>query len=181
MSVDDTNAAVVPGAHATPDKPPDSKCCTSSCIMPKAIVIFATTYLVLLVALFITYIMWSNFRLDVPKMLGPLPTGVVWFGATGAVISSFRGIYTYNRKWDLSYNIWHYTRPLIGAVTGSIGALFYWVLLSLGSKGTVTVDTTTFFVVAFVLGFADKAFMEMLHGVTDVIIKPGTPKTPAAN
>jgi hypothetical protein len=47
------------------------------------------------------------------------------------------------------------------------------VLLHLGSTSSVKVDRLTFYVVAFVLGFADKSFMQMLQNVTAVIIKPG--------
>lgn len=141
--------------------------------VPKSIVVAAYTYLVLLVALFVTYVTWKEFRSDLPSALGPLPIGVVWFGAVGAVVASFRGIFDYNQSWDSSYNIWHYSRPLLGAVTGSIGALMYWVLLTLGSTTTVTVRTTTFYVAAFVLGFADKAFVNLLNSVTSLIINPG--------
>jgi hypothetical protein len=53
-------------------------------------------------------------------------------------------------------------------------------LLHLGSASIVKVDPLTFYVVAFVLDFADKSFMQLLQNVTTVIIKPGnqTPKTP---
>jgi hypothetical protein len=141
--------------------------------VPASIVTCAVVYLVLLLALFVTYTVWKAFRLDIPTKLGVLPVGVVWFGAVGAVISSFRGIYFFNQSWNTSYNIWHYTRPVIGAVTGSIGALMYWVLLTLGSTSTVIVRPATFYVAAFVLGFADQAFTELLQKVTNVIINPG--------
>ena len=62
----------------------------------------------------------------VPANLGPLPAGVVWFGAIGAVMVSLYGIFLYNQKWDTSYNYWHYCRPLFGAVTGSIGISCIW-------------------------------------------------------
>ena len=90
------------------------------------------------------------------------------------------GNVTSAQKWETSYDYWHYCRPLFGAVTGSIGALIYLVLLHLGSASIVKVDPLTFYVVAFVLDFADKSFMQLLQNVTTVIIKPGnqTPKTP---
>jgi hypothetical protein len=84
------------------------------------------------------------------------------------------GLFAYNANWDNSYNLRNYSRPLFGAVTGSIGALMYWVLLTIGSTTTVDVRVETFYIVAFVLRFADKAFGEMLQNVTNVIIKPGT-------
>jgi len=179
MNDENTNPGAVAGAPAIPVVPPAPANAPPPAPLhangpvPKSIVAAAYVYLVLLVALFVTYVTWKEFRSDLPSALGPLPTGVVWFGAVGAVVSSFRGIFAYNQSWDPRYNIWHYSRPLLGAVTGSMGALMYWVLLTLGSTTTVTVRTTTFYVAAFVLGFADKAFVNLLNSVTSLIINPG--------
>jgi hypothetical protein len=155
---------------------------TTGGVMPVSIFVVSTIYLVGLIAVFIVFVSWRSFQASLPTMLGPLPIGVVWFGATGAVIASFRGIFAYNRNWGVSYNYWHYSRPLIGAVTGPIGALMYWVLLRLGSSGIVSVRHMTFYVAAFIFGFADWAFMAMLHSVTEVIINPGgTTPAPKGN
>jgi hypothetical protein len=70
--------------------------------------------------------------------------------------------------------IWLNKRGQDRAVTGSIGALMYLVLLHLGDNSIVKADPLTFCAVAFVLGFADKSFMQMLQNVTRVIIKPGS-------
>lgn len=171
-----TSTPAVPVVPPSPANGPAPTTSHANGQVPKSIVAAAYVYLVLLVALFITYVTWNEFRLDLPSVLGPLPIGVVWFGAVGAVISSFRGIFAYNQSWDPSYNIWHYSRPLLGAVTGSIGALMYWVLLTLGSTTSVTVRPTTFYVAAFVLGFADKAFGNLLNSVTSLIINPAKPQ-----
>ena len=88
-------------------------------------------------------------------------------------MASLFGIFVHNSDWDSSYNYWYYSRPIFGAVTGSVGALLYLVLLNLGTTSTVRVDRLTFYAAAFVFGFADKAFMQILKSVTDVIIKPG--------
>jgi hypothetical protein len=146
--------------------------------MPLRIFVFAVAYLVSLIALFVIYVSWHAFRSDVPAGFGQLPVGIVWFAATGAVIASLYGIFVHNKAWDPSYNYWHYCRPIFGAVTGSVGALIYLVLLNLGSKSAVKVDSLTFYVVAFVFGFADKSFMQMLQNVTSVIIKPGGKASP---
>jgi H+/Cl- antiporter ClcA len=147
--------------------------------MPWHLLVLAVAYLAALIALFLTYVMVAWLRAHLPANLGQLPVGVVWFGATGAVMASLYGIFVYNQKWDTSYNYWNYCRPLFGAVTGSIGALIYLVLLHLGSASIVKVDPLTFYVVAFVLGFADKSFVQLLQNVTTVVIKPGNqpPKT----
>jgi hypothetical protein len=79
----------------------------------------------------------------------------------------------HNQDWQVSYNYWHYCRPLFGGTTGSIGAVIYLVLQTIGDKATPKPDFLTFFVVAFMLGFADGAFMQLLHKVMSVIIRPG--------
>ncbi|HUY57513.1 MAG TPA: hypothetical protein VMV12_06765 [Candidatus Micrarchaeaceae archaeon] len=88
-------------------------------------------------------------------------------------MASLYEIFVHNRDWNTSYNYWHYCRPFFGAVTGSVGALVYLVLLHLGSASIVKVDPLTLYVVAFVLGFADKYFMQLLQSVAMVTIKPG--------
>ena len=148
--------------------------------MPLHIFVLAVAYLVSLLTLFVIYVSWHAFRSHVPTSFGQLPVGIVWFAATGAVIASLYGIFVHNKTWEPSYNYWHYCRPLFGAVTGSIGALIYLVLLNLGSKSAVKVDSSTFYVVAFVFGFADKSFMQMLQNVTSVIIKPGGKAPPVS-
>ncbi|HUY08346.1 MAG TPA: hypothetical protein VMW80_02710 [Candidatus Dormibacteraeota bacterium] len=141
--------------------------------MPPHIFYIATAYLVLLLSLFVAYFTVPWLHAHVPLKLGPIPAGVVWFGATGAVIASLYGIFAHNQDWKIDFNYWHYCRPLFGATTGSIGAAIYLVLLTIGNKTAPNPDFLTFFVVAFVLGFADGAFVQLLHKVTSVIIKPG--------
>jgi hypothetical protein len=175
-AVDETTTAgavvQAQGAHPTPASS------VTAVEMPLHIFVLATAYLIALITLFIIYVSWHAFRSDVPASFGQLPVGIVWFAATGAVIASLYGIFVHNKAWDPSYNYWHYCRPVFGAVTGSIGALIYLVLLNLGSKSSIKVDSPTFYVVAFVFGFADKSFMQMLQNVTSVIIKPGGKAAP---
>jgi len=141
--------------------------------MPPIIFPLALVYLAILLAVFATYVSVPGFRDHIPASLGTIPIGVVWFGAAGAEMASLYGIFVHNRNWKVSYNYWHYCRPFFGAVSGSVGALMYLVLLHLGSASSVKVDPLTFYVVAFVLGFADKSFMQLLQNVTTVIVKPG--------
>ncbi|MGC1406572.1 MAG: SHOCT domain-containing protein [Candidatus Dormiibacterota bacterium] len=83
--------------------------------MPRIIFPLAVFYLVVLLAVFATYILAPGFRTHIPASLGPIPSGVVWFGATGAVMASLYGIFVHNRNWNASYNYWHYCRPFFGA------------------------------------------------------------------
>lgn len=164
-------AGVVKGPP--PERTPAPVTRAASGVMPVHIFVLAVIYLAALMAVFVMYFTWPAFRSDIPAAFGQLPVGVVWFGAIGAEIASLYGIFVHNREWDPSYNYWHYCRPLFGAVTGSIGAIIYLILLNLGNKSAVKVDTLTFYVVAFVLGFADRSFIQLLQNVTKVIIKPG--------
>lgn len=148
-----------------------------SAAMPRHLFPVAVGYLVILLAAFVLYFVLPWYRAHVPGTLGPIPSGVVWFGATGAEMASLYGIFVHNSGWNSSYNYWHLCRPLFGAVSGSVGALFYLVLLHLGGTSVGKVDALTFYAVAFVLGFADKAFMQLLQTVTTVIVKPGNQAT----
>jgi len=154
-----------PGSSPTP--------AIHSVLMPRRILYFAVGYTLGLVGIFIAYASSEAFRANAPSSFGQIPVGVVWFGAIGAVLASLYGIFVHNQDWDPSYDYWHYCRPLCGAITGSIGSLLYLVLLNIGNTSAVKVDRPTFYVAAFVFGFADKAFLQMVHNVTSVIIKPG--------
>jgi uncharacterized integral membrane protein len=141
--------------------------------MPKYIFVFALFYLILLLVLFAIYTSSPTVRNGLPHTFGKLPAGIVWFGALGAVLKSLYGIFTHNGAWDGTFNTWHLSRPFIGAVTGSMGAVIYLVLLELGNQTAVTVDTLTFDVAAFAFGFADSAFLQVLQNITNILIKPG--------
>ncbi len=147
-------------------------------VMPKRFFWFEITYLTVLIALFGAYETSDGLRDALPQSLGPIPVGVVWFGATGAVVAGIGGIYFHNRTWDPAYEYWHYSRPLVGAVVGGVGALLYYVSVSLGTKTSVTPNALTFDAVAFVLGFADDAFRELIKKITTLLFGAGKEATP---
>jgi hypothetical protein len=142
--------------------------------MPPAIFWVQLGYLLALIAIFLLFETWSAFRDWPPDKLGPLPFEVPFFGALGGCVISFAGIFKYNRRWDPSYDYWHYVRPLMGAVIGSVGALTFLVLADLADKKGVTPNATIFDIVAFLLGYREGTFRELLQRFTDVIIKPST-------
>src|ERR1044072_8844845 len=55
--------------------------------------------------------------------LGSIPIGVVWFGALGAVVISLTGIVEHASDWDTNFNLWHLSRPLVGAALAVVGVL----------------------------------------------------------
>ncbi len=148
--------------------------------MPSRIFLVAMTYLVLLIALFVFYSSSHWLRHALPT-LGPIPIQVAWFGATGAVLSGLGGVYYHNQHWDPAYDYWHYSRPFVGAVVGGIGSLLFYVSVSVGTKNSVVPNILTFDAVAFVLGFADDAFRDLIKKVTTLLFGAGTAPPPPQN
>jgi hypothetical protein len=128
-----------------------------------------------------------------PLFLGDvLPIAVPWFGAVGAVLISLEGIFAYGqRDWDPKFNYWHIGRPLFGAVLGIV-AFFTYVLIVI-SSGSVPAflegkepsaapkDYIIYYIVAFLVGYREETFRELVRRVTDLILKPGSasPDAPA--
>jgi hypothetical protein len=138
-------------------------------------------YLAVLIALFVLYETWTGFQKALPPDLGSLPIEVPWFGALGGSLISFSGIFLHSCKWDPCYRYWHYTRPLIGAVIGSLGALVFFLLSDTASTGANAgaVNATTFDVVAFLVGYREASFRELIKRVTDLLLKPAESSRPA--
>jgi hypothetical protein len=157
--------------------------------MPLWVLIVAIAWTVALVALFFVWITTPSFREELPKLYGHspgIPVEVPFFGALGGLVASLGGIFFYNRgTWRSSYNYWHAFKPVIGAITGSVSCLLLVVILrAASSNGKITADATTFDAAAFVFGYAESAFRELIKAVTDIFLKPegkeGAPATDAA-
>jgi hypothetical protein len=89
---------------------------------PLAIFGVQLAYLAILAALALIYFsrrQWIPF----PDKLGPIPIGVVWFGALGGSIISISGLVDHRHDWDEGIKFWHWTRPLIGAFLAVVAVL----------------------------------------------------------
>ncbi len=112
---------------------------------------------------------------------GILPIAVPWFGALGAVIISLQGVYGCNTTWDAKYNYWHIARPLSGAVLG-VMAFFLLFLINAASNATPKFlgangawelkEVIIYYVLAFLVGYREETFRELIKRVTDLIVKP---------
>lgn len=145
----------------------------------------ALIWLVALVTLFVVWILTPSFRADLPRLYGHnpgIPVEVPWFGAIGGLVASLGGIvYHSGRDWDRSYDYWHVLKPALGALTGSVSCLLLVVLLRAGTgNAKITTDPTTFDAIAFVFGYAEGAFRELIKAITDIFLKPGAKPTPSA-
>jgi len=90
------------------------------------------------------------------------------------------GIVYYSRgRWEPRFNYWHPIKPLMAAATGSVACLLIIVLLraAAGTKNP-TIDSTTLDAAAFIFGFAESPFRQLIAAVTDVFLKPGKTKPP---
>jgi hypothetical protein len=112
--------------------------------------------------------------------LGSVPLGVIWFGALGGVMISLTGIVSEHRKdWDESFALWHFSRPLVGAGLGVVAVLI--VQAGVLSAGSAPSDNTQvpknllYYLVAFLVGYREETFRELIKRLVDLILAPGTP------
>jgi len=126
-----------------------------------------------------------------PMVLGGiLPIAVPWFGALGAVTISLEGVFVWNSQWDRKYNYWHIGRPLFGAVLGIVA--FFIFVVAVAASGTppkfldgdmastAAKDAIVYYIVAFLVGYREETFRELIKRATDLILKPApAPSVPA--
>lgn len=155
--------------------------------MPASVFGVALGWLLLLLALFATWVTLPDFRHAFPHSYGHIPVEVPWFGAVGGLLVSFGGIFRYNRQWDPAYEYWHPVRPLIGMFTGGMACVLLLALLRAAAGHNLGNDPTVYDAAAFVFGFAESAFRQLIKALTDIFVKPGgfspsgqTPPPPAA-
>ncbi|MBV9124410.1 MAG: hypothetical protein JO112_13705 [Planctomycetes bacterium] len=123
---------------------------------------------------------------------GILPVPVPWFGALGAVVISLEGVFMWNTRWDKAFNYWHIGRPLFGAVLGMVAFfLFVCIVTASGNQPPFLKpgqppgqqqnagDFIIYYVVAFLVGYREQTFRELIKRATDLILQPGTPAPPA--
>jgi|SRR5579872_550441 len=113
-------------------------------------------------------------------MGGIIPVGVPWWGALGALTISIYGIVDHVHDWDTKWSLWHAVRPFVGAILGTTAFLiFIGVLRSVNPSLTAPVDKgpigqVPYLVIAFVVGFRESTFRELIQRVVDIFFKPST-------
>ncbi len=150
-----------------------------------------TYTLILLLAAIVYNISYTSTQ---PYLIGGmLPIAVPWFGALGAVTISLEGVFIWSEsRWNPDYNYWHCGRPVFGAVLGAVSFyLFVLIVMSAGTtpefldpavagQATPPKDFIIYYVVAFLVGYREETFRELIRRVTDLILKPGTPAAASA-
>ena len=112
--------------------------------------------------------------------LGPIPIGVVWFGAVGAVLISLTGVVEHADDWDENLYLWHLSRPLMGAALGVVSVLILQAgVLAAGTQPTAPIPgapkNLLYFLVAFLVGYREETFRELIKRLVDLIFAPAPP------
>lgn len=85
--------------------------------------VLAFAYLAVILLVGLLYFVKRNVLCFVPASFGPVPVGVPWFGALGAVLISLTGVFEHEHDWDESFWPWHVARPLVGATVSVVSVL----------------------------------------------------------
>lgn len=181
----------------------------------KTTFILALLYLAVILSIGLIFFVKRSLLFFVPDAFGPVPLGVPWFGALGAVLISLTGVFEHEHDWDASYWPWHVARPLIGVAVAVVSVLILQAgVLAVGStpiqpaapapapastqsSATPTAPTTPappaspqnpagkiptnllYYLVAFLVGYREETFRELIKRLVDIILAPGTVKTAA--
>jgi IPT/TIG domain len=118
------------------------------------------------------------------SFFGPLPFLVPWFGAVGAVVLSLSGVFEHRSDWDEDYCFWYWSRPFIGAVTSTVSVLIFQSgILAAGGQlpshaHTPTAKNLLYYIFAFIAGYRENVFRELIRRVADVLLTPGQQASP---
>jgi hypothetical protein len=112
-----------------------------------------------------------------------VPAGVLFFGAVGGVTISLNGVFTHMSDWDPRYGLWHTARPFVGATAAFVAVLiFHAGVLSIGATAPASGGATDnppkyvlYYVVAFVVGYRESTFRELIGRAADLVLKSQAP------
>jgi len=142
------------------------------------IFVIALVYLLAILALGLLFFVRRSWLVFVPDALGPVPVGVPWFGALGAVVISLTGVFEHEHDWDEGFWPWHIARPLIGVALGVVSVLILQAgILAVGStphpQPTTMPANLLYYLVAFLVGYREETFRELIKRLVDLILTPG--------
>jgi hypothetical protein len=154
--------------------PVKDACPEDPCVrVPRSVLVVWLLWLVLLVASFVCYEEIDAFADFVGFKLGRLPFETIWFGAVGGWLISSQGIFDHNSEWHRSYDYWHYVRPILGAIIGTLGCLLFIVLNEAATKGQPKPNAVFYDVIALAVGYREETFRKLLGKLVDSIVLPG--------
>jgi hypothetical protein len=119
--------------------------------------------------------------LDVRHTIGGMPVPVPWFGALGAILISLTGTIQPRGSWKRDIAYWHWARPLMGATVAVIAVLIVQagvVVISTDPSSQTTKSPILYFLVAFLVGYREETFRDLMKRLVDVVLTPGTDVPP---
>jgi hypothetical protein len=125
---------------------------------------------------------------------GSIPFLVPWFGAVGAVLLSLKGVFDHPERptnnpfpWDPSTRYWHWSRPVVGAIVATVTILIFQSgILAVGGKppnevsGRRVTENLLYYVLAFVVGYREESFRELIKKLADTIFTSPDSAPPTA-
>jgi hypothetical protein len=149
-------------------------------IMPGWVFFSQVLWAGVLLVVFLVYIHGRD-RLDLPHSFGRVPVEAPWLGAVGGLLASLGGVTYYNHgRWQWQFNYWHPVKPLMGAASGAVASVLVIVLVRTATGGDkFTVDATALDAAAFVFGYGEAAFRQLIAAVTTIFLKPGSNSEPS--
>lgn len=110
-----------------------------------------------------------------------VPLWVPFGGWLGGITISIVGVATHTHDWNRQmYGYWHLARPLLGMLTGTVAVLIILFVIKGVSGSPIPAGRETYqptgiavlFVLAFVVGYREETFRELIKRVLDVILQP---------
>ena len=111
-----------------------------------------------------------------------VPLWVPWAGALGGASISLVGVAGHSHEWNgPRYAYWHLARPILGLITGTVAVLALLFVLKGIAPDVIPASNEKYtdggvavmFVIAFVVGFREETFRELVKRVVDVLLGPG--------
>jgi hypothetical protein len=92
-----------------------------------------------------------------------------WFGALGGVMISLKGIYDHaSGEWDSSFALWHFGRPVSGAVAGFMTVI---LLTAVVPTPAGAQKPLAIYAAAFILGTQERRFFNLLSEVARLVVQ----------
>ncbi len=139
------------------------------------------SFVVLLCFEWLTNYLWKHNCISSVLMSMYFP--YLWTGAIGGTTIVYWGLikHTIDLDFDDQYVIWYLLKPILGAITAVVSVLIVKAgLFTLqGTSDLKTGGEFTLYVIAFLTGFSERFFIQLIDRVLTALFGGGTTKTPA--
>ncbi|MCG6203724.1 hypothetical protein LPW26_03670 [Rhodopseudomonas sp. HC1] len=126
---------------------------------------------VLLLALGVAYFWYPKwFDLGTGRVLNiTFAMPAMWFGALGGIVISLKGVYdnsVSSGQWDDGFALWHFGRPISGALTGLVA-----LTLLLAINPNASPSEPVVYAIAFIFGTQERRFFNFLYEVAALVVR----------